>query len=181
MKRVGVFSMAAVLISGCSSVMVKRDYDPSVDFSAWTTYAWQHEQQPKTGRARVDNDLLDRRIRAAVDAELAAKGFSTVDKADAHFTVAYFVEYKQRLSGNTWVFGVGSWFHDGYGSVGYNTAITEYDEAWLTIDLLDGRTSKMLWRGVGVRSTYEDSDPATVTEIVNKAVKRILSDFPPKG
>ena len=179
MQPIQMLLPAVMLVCGCSSVSVKRDYDASVDFGAWKTYAWQHEQQPKTGYARVDNDLLDRRIRTAVEDELQAKGFEKALNGAVDFTVAYFIEYKQRLSGNTWVFGLGSWYGDGYGSVGYNTSINEYDEAWLTIDFLDAKNAKTAWRGVGVRYTYDDPDPEKVTEIVNKAVVRILAGFPP--
>ena len=62
---------ASALLAGCSSVSVTRDYDVDVDFSGFKTYAWQHSEQPQTGNPRIDNDLIDERVRAAVNAELA--------------------------------------------------------------------------------------------------------------
>ena len=63
--------------------------------------------------------------------------------------------------------------------MGYNTSISDYDEGWLTIDMIDRESGKMIWRGVGVRATYESPKPKKVSKIINKAVARILKDFPP--
>ncbi len=180
MKFLCLLVAATALLAGCSSITVNRDFDPAVDFSALKTYAWKHAVQPKTGSARVDNDLVDQRIREAVDAELAAKGFAKGEAAAADFLVAYYLEYKRRISGNTWSFGIGSGYYDGYGGVGYNTSISDYDEGCLTIDVIDRKRDKTIWRGVGIRATYEDAKPKKVTEIINKSVARILEDFPPQ-
>ncbi len=171
---------SVALLTGCSSVSVRRDYDPAIDFSMMETYAWKHEAQPKTGNPRVDNDLLDERIRTAVESCLSAKGFHKADPAHADMLVVYFVEYKRRISGDAWTFGIGSGLYDGYGGLGYHSTLSDYDEGFLTIDIMDGTRDKTIWRGVGRRSTYEASSPEKVTEIVGDAVERILSDFPPQ-
>ncbi len=181
MKYICALIASVALLSGCSVVSVSRDYDPSADFSSLSTYAWKYEKQPVTGNPRIDNDLVDQRVRAAVDAELEAKGFERAERSNADCLVAYFIEYKRRISGNTWVFGLGSGMYDGYGGIGYNTAISDYDEGFLTIDVIDRPLDKTIWRGVGQRATYEAEDPGRVTEIIGKAVSRILADFPPKG
>jgi hypothetical protein len=177
-----MFLLAATvaLLTGCSSVTVNRDYAADTDFSALKTYAWKHEVQPRTGNPRVDNDLVDQRIRTAVDATLNAKGFSAADASAADFLLAYYLEYRRRISGSTWSFGLGSGYYDRYGSVGYNSSINDYDEACLTVDVIDRDSGKAIWRGVGIRTTYESTRPDKVTKIVNHAVERILADFPPQ-
>jgi hypothetical protein len=175
----GLLSVA--LLSGCSSVSVRRDYDPSVDFSALKTYAWQHAEQPNTGTPQIDNDLINDRIRAAVANELAKKGFDLVDKPEADFLVAYFLEYRQRLGGGSSIsFGVGGGSFRRYGGVGYNPNMSDYEEAILTIDILNPANEKTYWRGVGRRNSYESSNPGKITKIVNSAVADILGIFPPK-
>lgn len=181
MKHACVLVAVLAVVSGCSSISVQRDYDQSVDFSALQTYAWKYEEQPKSGNPRVDNDLLDDRIRTAVESDLETKGFEREEALHADFLVAYYVQYKRRISGDTWMFGIGSGFYDGYGGgVGVNTTINDYDEGYLTIDIIDRTTDKTIWRGVGRRATYDASKPEKVTAIVNSAVSRIMRDFPPK-
>lgn len=167
-----------LFLSGCSSVTVRRDYDLAADFSRLSTYAWKHVEQPQTGNPRIDNDLIDARVRAAVNAELSAKGFELVDRSEADFRVAYFLEYKQRIGGNSVSFGMGIGTYSRYG-VGYDTAISDYDEGHLTIDIIDPADGGIIWRGVGRRTTYDTGDPAKTTKVVNMAVARILAKFPP--
>jgi len=179
MKRLYPACIAAALLAGCSTVSVTRDYDPETDFSPLKTYAWKHDMQPKTGNARIDNDLIDQRVRESVEATLAAKGYTAVDSEEADFLVAYFIEYKQRIGGSSISFGVGTGGMGRYGGVGYNTSVSDYDEGHLTIDIINPSTDKTIWRGVGKRTTYESSNPRKVTKIINKAVSRILAKFPP--
>ncbi len=181
MKREFFLYVAAVaVLSGCSSVSVSRDYDETVDFKALKTFAWKDAEQPQTGNPRIDNDLIDERVRSAVNRELAAEGFRLVEKDAADFQVAYFVEYKQRIGGGTVSVGMGGGSYGRYGGVGYNTGVSDYEEGHLTIDIIDPSDGKNFWRGVGRRTSYETSNPKKITKIVNEAVSRILKKFPPK-
>lgn len=172
--------LALAAVSGCASLTVRRDYDAEHDFASFKTYTWQHEVQPETGNPRIDNSLLDDRIRRAVNNTLAGKGFRQVDRSDADFLVAYFRDYRSRITGGSWNVGVGRSGYGRYGSVGYGSDISEYDESILTLDILSPEDERTIWRGVGIRTTYEGSSPDKITRIVNKAVSKILKKFPPR-
>lgn len=180
MKKLLLLALSAGLLAGCSSVSVNRDYDTSADFSSLKTFAWQHTEQIKTGDPRIDNDLHDERIRKAINQSLAAKGFQQADRAEADFLVAYFIEYKRKLSSSSVSVGMGRGSYGRYGGVGYNTGVSEYDQSSLTIDVIAPADEKMIWRGVGTRSSYEGSSPEKMTKIVNESVAKILKKFPPK-
>jgi hypothetical protein len=173
-------AVAATVLSGCSSVSVSRDYDVSTDFSVLKTFAWKDAEQPQTGNPRIDNDLIDERVRKAVNRELMTKGMRLVEKDEADFLVAYFVEYKQRIGGGSVSVGMGGGSYGRYGGVGYNTGVSDYEEGHLTIDIIDPSDSKNFWRGVGRRTSYETSNPKKITKIVDKSVAAILKKFPPK-
>lgn len=180
MRHLFIYTFVLVALqSGCSSVHVTRDYDFSVDFSSLKTYAWQHKKQPATGMTRIDNSLMDERIRQALEATLEGKGFDRVEKETADFLVAYSMEYKQRIGGSTISFGWVSGGYGYYGDVGYNTSIWDYDEGLLTIDFIDPVSKRNIWRGVGRRTSFEGSNPQKTTKIVNATVSRILARFPP--
>src|SRR5215471_11273768 len=57
---------------------VKHNYDPTVDFSKFTTYKWVNID----GAPQADS-ITDRQIKADVDADLASKGLTRVDTDDA--------------------------------------------------------------------------------------------------
>lgn len=181
-----LFACAAlILISGCSSVRVSRDYDQSFDFSRLKTFAWKYAEQPETGNPRLDNDLMDSRIRKAINGSLESKGFLQAKLAGADFLVIYYMDYKQTLSGSSFSFGMGGGSYrrpHGYGGgIGYGTEISEHDEGVLTIDLVDSATQKTVWRGVGIRLAYDGTNPEKVSAIMNDAVARILAGFPPEA
>lgn len=178
--KILLISISVGLLTGCSSVSVNRDYDTRINFSNLKTFAWQHAEQPETGDPRIDNDLNDERIRAAVNATLTAKGFHSAERANADFLVAYFVEHQRTLSSGSVSVGMGRSSYGRHGGVGYSTGVSEYDQAILTIDMLNPTDEKMIWRGAGTRATYEGSSPEKSTKIVKEAVLKILKKFPPK-
>ena len=84
-------------ITGCSGIRVSQDYDPNTRFGQLTTFAWASPTQEKTGDPRIDNPLLDERIRAAVTRALTQKGYTlTMDRAPT-FSVRYRYLLHQRL------------------------------------------------------------------------------------
>ena len=170
--------LGVLLLTGCSSVTVRRDFDRSMNFSTLKRYAWQHADQPATGNPRIDNDLIDDRVRTAVEQSLEAKGYLPAGNAEADFLVAYFMEYKQRIGGSTISFGIGGGSYNRYSSVGYNTLISDYDEGHLTIDMIRPENGKNFWRGVGIRAAYDSADPEKTTKIIESAVSQILKRFP---
>jgi len=153
MKKLIGLALSAALLSGSSSISVKRDYDESADFSGLETFAWQHAEQPPTGDPKIDNDINDDRIRQAVESALESKGYRPDDGAAADFQVAYFVGFKRKLNASSISFGMGGGHYGRYGGVGYHTAISNYEEGSLTIDIIDPAEEKTIWRGVGARFT----------------------------
>ena len=180
MKKILMMVLATGLLAGCSSVFVSLDYDTIRDFSILKTFAWQHAEQPRVGDPQIDNDLNNKRIRNAIAATLTSKGFCPADRAEADFLVAYFVDYQRKITPGSGSVAVGAGRYGRYGGVGYNTGITEYEEGNLTIDLLDPKDGKTIWRGVGARAVYEGSNPAKATGIINDAVAQVLKKFPPQ-
>jgi hypothetical protein len=171
-------------MSGCSSVSVRRDYDESADFAGLQAYAWKHDVQPETGNPRLDNDLLDTRIRNAVDDNLSRKGFRRVDASEADFLVEYFIGIRSRITGSGGTVSMGMTRSSGgrAGTVGLSSgsSVREVDEAHLTVDILDASSGQTIWRGTGSRTASSSTNPQRITDRVNDAVKRILAKFPPQ-
>ena len=81
-------------VGGCTSPKVGYDFDRGVDFSAYHTYAWVPGAQEATRDRRLDSSLIDSRIRAAIDAQLRSKGYSSTADVKPQFLVAYHVGMK---------------------------------------------------------------------------------------
>jgi hypothetical protein len=171
-----------MVVHGCSGVNVSQDYPRGADYSALKTYAWQSENQEKTGDLRLDNPLLDARIRRAIDTSLLGKGYQRVSDLQPDFYIAYHQEIYNRIivdqARSGFAFGMGSFgYHGGVGfSTGNNTG--SYDNYMLVIDVIDSGNNGILWRGTGSRSFVQEADPEKMTKQVNKTVNKILMQFP---
>ena len=178
-RWLSIFFIFAVLTS-CSGVSVRQDYDVSVDFSDYHTFAWVTVEQPKTGDIRVDNQLLDTRIREAVDRTLIAKGYRKITDGSSNLLVAYTLTIRSRLESDTVSTGFGYGGYPYWGGVGFETRVREYDEGMLVIDIGDAKQNKLIWRGTGTRRVTAHSDPNKTTDVINKTVGEILAKFPPQ-
>ena len=167
--------------SGCttaSRVGVTNDFDHSVNFRAYKTWAW-YPQQPRdaeSGPAKGYESFLDKRIRNAVAAEMTRKGLTEVDKApDIYVAYSARVEEKQQVS--PYYNGMGYPYGYGYGSYGRNySPVTQYKAGTVVIDVIDARRKELAWRGTGQAQVNQN----TIDEVEsNRIVNGILSTYPP--
>ena len=173
----------ATVMSGCAGVRVSQDYDVASDFSQYQTFGWASEAQPETGDIRIDNPLLDARIRKAVEQALIGKGIRQVDKETPDFTAAYRLVVQSRIESSPVSIGVGTGFGIGsgsYGGIGVGSSNVEsYDEGLLIIDFTDTRNGDLIWRGTGAKRLARHSDPQKTTQEVYTLVDKILAQYPP--
>ena len=179
-----IFLTVLTFFIGCSGIKVSQDYDMAADFSNLKTFTWYLAKQKKTGDLRVDNPLLDSRIRKAVEKSLAQKGYQKIIKGTPDFYVSYKYGILTRIRSERVRTGIGFGFggSGSFGGIGIGTGsdVREYDEGMLVIDITDTKNQKLLWRGTGTRRVSRHSDPEKTTKEVNENVDKIFAQFPPK-
>jgi len=174
--------MIIMILGGCAGIKVNQDYDPGTDFSNLETFAWKTETQPKTGDLRIDNPLLDTRIRKAIDNKLINMGYRKVAQGPHDFKVGY--SYTVRTNFDSSPVSVGTGFGIGGGSsfggvgIGIPVGGQNHDEALVVIDFTDPRTGSLLWRGTGTHRISMRSTPEEITRGVNTLVEKVLAQFP---
>jgi hypothetical protein len=159
---------------------VSYDYNKAANFAAFKTYAL------KDG-TKVGQQLIDDRIVAAIDTELAAKGF-TKTEANPDVFVVYHVAFDTQKDISTYSSGYGG----GYGPYGWgwggggwsggttSTQVRDIVVGTLVIDIADARKAELAWRGMGVREVQTQAKPERRDKSINDAVKKILKNYPPK-
>ena len=161
-------------------VRVSQDYEVRTDFSKFRSFDWAPLPQKKTGDARLDNALMGKRIRNAVEHTLIQNGYPKASEGKPDFHVAYHWSVKTMLESDTIITESRWGGYPFWGGAGYETYIHEYYEGTLIIDFFDADTNKLLWRGAGFRRVTQYSDPQKTTEAINKTVDEILKQYPPK-
>ena len=155
------------------------DYDKAVDFKAFKTYAF------KEG-TKVGQPLIDNRIVAAIETELAARGLTKSD-ANPDAFVVYHVAFDAQKDISTYSSGYGG----GYGPYGWgwgggwaggstHTQVRDILVGTLVIDIADARKNQMAWRGMGVKEVNTQANPEKRDKSINNAVKKIFKNYPPK-
>ncbi|MEO8516546.1 MAG: DUF4136 domain-containing protein [Flavobacterium sp.] len=162
------------VITSCSSVRVNSDYDKTVNFSQYKTYAFH-----KSGVDKAEiSDLDKKRILRAIDTQLAAKGFTKSETPD--LLVNIFTKERERVDVNQYSAGWGyGW---GYGWNPYiwggHSYVTTTTEGTLYIDLIDAKNKELIWQGMG--SGYLTQDTNKKDERINEFVTKIIAEFPPE-
>ncbi len=178
-RRAMLLMLGLALGLGCQSMQVTTDFDRFFRFGSIRTYAWLPDPLGHAGDPLLHNDLIDRRVRAAVNRELVVHGYTRVpvDEADVHVT--YYLGLETVVSWRM----VSQSYH--YSSAGFaerhrtETYLRQFEQGTLLIDVLDPSRRRLVWRGTAQARVRRNTDPQQREERIAEAVAKILDRFPP--
>ena len=175
---------AALILTGCATYSVKYDFDPGANFRAYRTFEWYAGSKRAKGQANGGSEIMDRRVKAAVERQLVAKGFAAATgTTEPDFLVTYYPIYKERRyrTGTTVGVGFGGRYrHFGYGVGTRFSEVHHYKEGTIVVEIVDGRSNQLVWQSAAVGALTNIENPEDAQEQVAKAVADMLEKFPPK-
>ncbi len=156
---------------------IKVEYDKSLDFSQYKTFAWGHHDA-------VSRPNLALAIAAAVQSDLERLGLKRVDD-NPDLYVQMYGSVDQDLSiaeaNPLYVNGIPSieeaydlW----YGISGRPTVVTVH-KGQLVVDLIAASQKKLVWRGVAQDKLSDKR--SKLVEQVNRAVEKMFLQYPVKA
>ena len=156
-----------------SAQSVSYDYDRSTDFSRLKTYAWV----PGTN---LKDELNHQRIMAAVDAQLAAKGFTRVERsANPDVLVAYHAGFSRELEINGYASGWGGYR---WGPARTGTArVEQVTVGTLVVDMVNAKSNTIVWRGIATKDLDPNASPEKREKNINKAAEKLFKNYPHKA
>jgi len=167
-KRTMMLLVFGVVAAACSSMSVRTDFDRTVKFGKYSTFDFYAGPQGM-------NQLMLKRVRRAVASELRAKGLRRPISARADLMVEIRMRQHSEPRANSVSVGYGSWW--GWGGGISTSQVSRVPVGSLVIDLVDGRTNELVWRGVA--EGVLGKDPQRRAERIYKAVREMFSGFPP--
>jgi hypothetical protein len=167
-----ILILAALFITGCTTISVNQDYDPAYDFAKLKTYGFI----PITEEAGIDQ-LNATRLGDAIKENLNAKGYTLSENADFGIALFFTKDTKTSIQ-STGGYGYGYGYR-GYGGMGGSTYVSQYDEGTLVIDVVDMAKQELVWRGIGTGVISDNPSVEERTANINYAVTEILTQFPP--
>lgn len=169
MKTYAVFLtlMIAFMVTSCSTVSVTYDFDRATDFNVYKTYNFH---QKGIDKLEV-NDLDKRRIISAIEAQMAAKGFTKSSNPDLYINVL--ASSKEKVN-------IDNGYYGGYWGPYYGPSrVYQYTSGTIIIDIVDDKRNILIWQGAG--SGLDVSNLESKADQIPKAIEEILKNFPPKA
>lgn len=171
--------------AGCSSLQVNVIRDSAIAIPPGSTWAWSpepSEKRPDELDPRVNNSIIHGRVKQAVEAVMAQKGYRLTDPANADFLVAYRVGVRdaQRIVTQTVPVGPVPWGGWGWGYYGpppmmISQQVT-YSEGALMIDVTQRSTGKLAFRATGLDRDVTGADGSETA--IQQTVTKLLEALP---
>jgi hypothetical protein len=161
----------AVLCGFAAAQDIKTNYMPGTDFSKYKTYKWVSVQG-----AEQPDQILDQQIKQAIDAQLTSKGMTKTDDDKADLYVAYQLSITQEREWSA--YGTGGGWRMGGGMATATSSTIQIGT--LGLDFYDPSPKQLIWRGQASKTLNPSKDPQKNQERLNKAMAKLLKDFPPK-
>ena len=171
--RIMMYGAAAMVLLGSALAQhIQTDFDHQANFSQYKTYSWE--------AIKGSDSLWDTRIKDAVNAQLAAKGWTQVDSGGDASILAIKTSQTERTL-QTFYDGMGGgWRWRGFGGFGESiTTEQDYKEGTLVVDLYDAKTKQLIWRGSAEDTLSNKADKNEKN--LDKGMAKMFKDFPPRS
>ena len=174
LKTAVLAGAALAFASGAWAQDVKVDYDKAANFGAIKTFSI------KLGTS-WGNQIGEKRVMDEFTQALTEKGWKLAPEGQADAQVVVHGASQTKKSLNTFYSGMGGYGYRGWGGMGgtgtATTTETEYTVGTLVVDIFDGKSKSLLWRGIA-QDEISDKTDKNIKKL-GKASDKMFKDFPP--
>lgn len=166
-----LLASAALSLTSCSPFQVRSDYAETANFNSYKTY-----------KLRIDdlklNDIDKDRVLNELSRQLQSKGLASGENPDLIINVKANHKKVTDITTNS-PYGMWGWGGPFGWGVGVNrTWSSNYNEGALIVDLIDARTNKLVWQGIG--SGISVDSPKAKQRQIPEIVAEIMANYPPQ-
>ena len=170
LAKIGMgFVLAVAACTLASAQDVRYNYMPGTNFAKYHTYKWVAIEG-----GSHPNQIVDAQIKQAVDSQLASKGLTKTDSDKADLYVGYQIAVDQEKQWNA--YGMGGRWGGGMATAQQSTISI----GTLVLDMYDPATKQLVWTGNATKSLDPSSNQEKNQKNLNKAMQKLLKNFPPK-
>jgi len=145
------------------------DYDHSLPFATYRTYAWGQQLNPN----EIKSPFLAQEAKSQIEMQLQSRGLKMVQEdQNPDLIVVASGGLRQQTSYTAW--GTGGWrFGGGMGSITPDVST----DGTMVIDLYTRNSKQLAWRGMA-QGTLNQSNPDKNRQLVDKAVTKMFKKYP---
>jgi len=182
--RVGIVSIVMVMLAGCATgPQIETMQAPDTDFSRYSTFGYVSPLG--TDRAGYAS-IISQQLVFSTRREMELRNFEYVDDPEAADLLLNFnAQLNQQIRTVDVVepaFGPAFWdyrfgMYTTWPTYQHTTAIDQFTEGSVVIDLIDAEAERMIWEGTA-KGRVTERTRRDAAEELDKAVKSIFDRFP---
>jgi hypothetical protein len=175
-KTAAKFGIALLLAFGACTVALGQDVTtnamPGTDFSKYHTYKWVTIEG-----AAQPNQIVDAQIKSSVDSQLATKALTKTDGDKVDLLIGYQASIDQEKQWNAYGMGGGVRWGGGMATAQQSTI----GIGTLVLDMYDPTSKQLVWTGRATKTLDTSANQQKKQKNLDKAMQKLLKNFPPKS
>jgi hypothetical protein len=168
LRSIALLVLALLVAQGARAQKITMEFDQSIDFSRYRTFAIRDGQLNSRNPA-LSGELVKKQIENDIQNDLTAKGLTMATSGPADLNVRYTFGAARKTEVEAYPAG---WYGRGTRYIR-----VPYAEGTLVIDLRDPTTKSLVWRAIAAE---EKSEPSKIQGKINDMVKKSIDKYPPK-
>ncbi|MDX2428070.1 MAG: DUF4136 domain-containing protein [Xanthomonadales bacterium] len=174
----------AALISSCASKpKIVTDYDHSVDFSQYKTYAFFNPMGIENPNY---SSIYGSIFRDAISKEMESRGYTRSDNPDLLINVSGRLQDKTKVTTTSDPYMSGGYYgyrrgrYGAWGGYGYGTQthVSQYTEGTVNVDMVDRELKRMVWEGVAVGRVNDKKTSEETRTNIYAGIQEMFSAYP---
>jgi len=182
--RLALLASIAMLLGACASKpTIESDYDQTIDFSKYKTYAFYNPMGIENPNY---SSIYGSIFRDAIGKEMSKRGYTQSDNPDLLINVSGRMQDKTKVTTTSspsyggGYYGYrggryGAWGGYGYGN---STHVSNYTEGTINVDMVDRGLKRMVWEGVAVGRVNEKNTSEETRANIYAGLQEMFSGYP---
>lgn len=179
-----LLSAAALLLTACASKpKIQTDYDHTIDFGQYKTYAFFNPMGIENPNY---SSIYGSIFRSAISREMESRGYTKSDNPDLLINVSGRLQDKTKVTTTSDPYMSGGYYgyrrgrYGAWGGYGYGTTthVSNYTEGTVNVDMVDRVQKRMVWEGVAVGRVKEDRTNEQTRANINAGIKEMFAGYP---
>ena len=175
---------AVLLLTACASKpTIETDYDRTIDFSQYRTYAFFNPMGIENPNY---SSIYGSIFRNAISREMESRGYRKSDNPDLLINVSGRLQDKTKVTTTSDPYMAGGYYgyrrgrYGAWGGYGYGTTthVSNYTEGTVNVDMVDRAQKRMVWEGVAVGRVKEDRTNEETRANINAGIKEMFAGYP---
>jgi len=183
-SRYVMLAGAAILLASCaSSPTIESDYDHSIDFSQYKTYAFFNPMGIENPNY---SSIYGSIFRTAISNEMESRGYVMSDNPDLMINVSGRLQDKTKVTTTSDPYMGGGYYgyrrgaYGTWGGYGYGTQthVSNYTEGTINVDMVDRVEKRMVWEGVAVGRVNDKNTPDETRANIHAGITEMFANYP---